>query len=350
MDFYATFGPSCEDLAILEAMTEAGMTGLRLNLAHADLPQVRGILSEFFNRQKQRKRPITFLVDLIGAKLRVGKLSEQQMLIEGEELHLVGEDTLADESHQRSEAQTLKKGGKSLKTDSRIPIPTRVFSILEVGDHINFDDKKLLVSVESVKEDEAKCRVLRGGPLRSGKTLKVEGKELALPPITRQDKAALEFLAEIPPNAIMIPFCEGREDVDEVRRTMVAMGLTKVKLFAKIETPRGVENIDAILPACDYAVIARGDLGNAYPLFEIPRLQKQLAKKCISAQRSLLIVTELLASMETKPIPTRAEVCDIYNAVLDGADALMLTGETAMGCYPVEAMRTLVQTASTGLA
>lgn len=350
MEFYATLGPSCTDLAILEAMAEAGMTGLRLNLAHADLPAVRPTLQAFFRKQQQRHRLMSFLVDLIGAKLRVGRFLTPQKLVEGEVLYLFADDVFQNEANQQPAARTLDRSEKLPTSGPRVPVPAPVFSVLEAGDRINFDDRKLLASVQIVHHKEAICQILRGGLLCAGKTLKVEGKEVPLPPITLQDTLALQFLSEIAPDAVMVPFCEEEEDVRNVRQTMAKMGLQKARIFAKIETPRGVENVENILPACDCAVIARGDLGNAYPLPEVPRLQKQLAKKCRAVHRPFLIVTELLASMETKAIPTRAEVCDIYNAVLDGAGALMLTGETAMGHYPIEAMRILVQTATTAIA
>ena len=186
--------------------------------------------------------------------------------------------------------------------------------------------------------------VVRPGVLKPGKSLAVIGKELPMPTLTDSDRKNIGMAAEYGVTGVMLPFVRNREDLLTLRSALQAAGAEKVEIFAKIENMQGVRAIDELLPWCDQIVIARGDLGNAMPLWKLPRIQKQLAASCRAKKKPFMVVTQMLDSMHERAVPTRAEVLDIYNAVLDGAASVMLTGETAAGRYPVEAMEYLVRT------
>lgn len=186
--------------------------------------------------------------------------------------------------------------------------------------------------------------VVRPGTLKPGKSLAVIGKELPMPTLTDSDRKNIGMAAEYGVTGVMLPFVRNREDLLTLRSALQAAGAEKVEIFAKIENMQGVHAIDELLPWCDQIVIARGDLGNAMPLWKLPGIQKQLAASCRAKKKPFMVVTQMLDSMHERAVPTRAEVLDIYNAVLDGAASVMLTGETAAGRYPVEAMEYLVRT------
>ena len=177
------------------------------------------------------------------------------------------------------------------------------------------------------------------------KSVAIPGLNLWLPALTESDKENLRMAKDCGVTGVMQPFVRCREDLEAVRAELDANGCAEVRLFAKIENRVGLEKLPELLPACDEIVIARGDLGNAVPLWELPRVQKEIAALCRREHKSFMVVTQMLASMEHSPVPTRAELSDIFNAVLDGAASVMVTGETAAGDYPLEVMRYLVNTA-----
>ncbi|MDO5146502.1 MAG: pyruvate kinase [Eubacteriales bacterium] len=189
------------------------------------------------------------------------------------------------------------------------------------------------------------ARVLIGGVLLSRKSLSMDGISLRLPTLTKQDIMNLSCASRYGVTGVMLPFVRDEDDLLYLKRTLLQLNLPHIRIFAKIENRQGVEHLSSLLPHCDEIVIARGDLGNAYPLPKLPAIQKEIARTCLMAKKPFMIVTQLLASMEDHPIPTRAEVNDIFNAVLDGASSLMLTGETASGRHPVLAMEMLADTA-----
>ena len=181
--------------------------------------------------------------------------------------------------------------------------------------------------------------------LLSRKSVAIPGRELWLPALSEIDRENLRAAKEYGVTGVMQPFVRSREDLEAVRAELEENGCSGVRLFAKIENRVGLEKLEELLPACDEIVIARGDLGNAVPLWELPRVQKEMAALCRKHRKPFMVVTQMLASMEHSPVPTRAEVSDIFNAVLDGAASVMVTGETAAGEHPVEVIRYLVATA-----
>jgi len=322
MDYYATLGTSCADRATLGALFAEGMSAARLNLSHTTLSACAPLLERFFAAAKAARVRPRLIVDLQGPELRVGALEKPAALVEGREV-------------------TLGEGG--------IPVPQSVVDAARPGDRISLDDSAFLLEVTAAGEDALRCAVLRGGTLLSRKSLAVLGREIDAPALTDADRANLRDAAQYGVTDVLQPFVRGAEDVRTVRQALDWAGLSKARVMAKIENRRGMEHLDGILAAADEICIARGDLGNAVPLWELPRLQKEIARRCREAKKPFCVATQLLWSMESRAVPTRAEVLDIYNAVLDGASGLMLTGETAAGKHPVEAMRYLVRTAKTAL-
>ena len=370
MPYYGTLGPACGSVEILVKMFEAGMTGVRMNMSHGNLDENGHWLELLFEAAEQYwadqerqadengaekdanavckefgwpcangvTRKPQVLIDLRGPELRLGKLENEFAVVEGEQVPM-GKDAL--------------------------PVPQMLVDYAEVGDHVLLDDGKLEFVVESViigdeaagacvpeekQQNDRKTvtvittRVLRGGKVKSGKSLAIVGKELPMPTLTESDLKNIGMAAEYGVTGVMQPFVRNQKDLLTVREALCAAGAEHIEIFAKIENMQGVGALEELLPYCDHVVIARGDLGNAMPLWELPRVQKEIASKCRAAKKPFMVVTQMLDSMHERAVPTRAEVSDIYNAVLDGAASVMLTGETAAGKYPVEAMEYLVRT------
>ena len=316
MDFYGTIGPACAELSTLQQMVRAGMTGLRMNLSHGSLAEHADWLELI---QKAGVR--TLLIDLQGPELRIGRLASPLTLSEGQQVF-------------------LGTGG--------IPCPACLLDAITPGQKLLLDDGKLLLRVNAV-DTALHCTVLRGGVLQSRKSIAAPGLSVPMPTLTSEDLANLRIAASCGVTGVMLPFVRGKQDILALRQALAEAGAPQIRIFAKIENLAGVQALPEFLSLVDEVVIARGDLGNAMPLWELPRCQKQLSAACRAAGVPFMVVTQMLDSMCTRAVPTRAEVSDIYNAVLDGASSLMLTGETAAGQYPVQAMEFLVRTASTAL-
>ena len=318
LEIYGTLGPSCGNVETLEQMLDLGMTGLRLNLSHITLAEAEPLLEAL--QQASQRVGVTpqLLIDMQGPEIRVGLMSSPTHLIEGKNILL------------------NQRGG--------IPLPKVIADVLEPGMELWMDDGKLRVEVFEASGG-LRGRVIRGGVLLSRKSVAIPGCQLWLPALTESDRENLRAAKDYGVTGVMQPFVRSREDLEAVRAVLKENGCEGVRLFAKIENRVGLEQLEVLLPACDEIVIARGDLGNAVPLWELPRVQKEIAALCRSQGKAFMVVTQMLASMEHSPVPTRAEVSDIFNAVLDGAASVMVTGETAAGEYPVEVMRYLTATA-----
>ena len=324
MEYYATLGDPCAKREVLDKLFRAGMTGIRVNLSHTSLAKCAPLLEEgYWPAARAAGRPDAHLIlDLQGPELRVGELPRPILLREGEEL-------------------LLGSGG--------IPIPPGVLQAARPGQQLSVDDGALLLEVKRSSPAVLLCRVVRGGPLLSKKSLSLLGTQVDTPTLTPDDLENLSWAKKCGVTHILQPFVRNRRDIDLLRQTLDGLGLEGVQVMAKIENRQGLDCLDEIIPAADQICIARGDLGNSIPLWKLPGIQKGIARRCRAAGRPFCLVTQLLWSMEQRPVPTRAEVSDIYNGVLDGASSLMLTGETAAGKWPVQAMEYLVRTAGEAL-
>lgn len=235
--------------------------------------------------------------------------------------------------------------GQTVRLGEDIPVPAPVLEALTPGMEVLLDDGKLLL----VMQDERRAAVLRGGLLRGGKSVALPGVQVAVPAMTAQDLVNIRDAAAMGVTGVMQPFVRSADDLRAVRQALDAAGGQHIALLAKIENMQGVKNLESFFGLADEIVIARGDLGNAMPLWQLPRVQKDIARRCRAAGVPFMVVTQMLASMEHCAVPTRAEVSDIYNAVCDGAASVMVTGETAMGDHPVEVMRYLCRTVNSCL-
>lgn len=329
MDFYGTLGPSCRDEATIEALFRAGMTGARLNLSHGGLASHSALL-ESYRRAAARcgiAHPLLVL-DMQGPELRIGDLPSPLPLTAGESIVLMPPEACPIGS---------------------VPLPRAALKALTPGQVITLDDSALQLRAEAPMGEGWLCRVERGGLLRSRKSAAMPGIDLALPTVSAADRENLALARFCGVTAILQPFVRNGKDLAEVRTALDSAGLYDVKVIAKIENLQGADHLDEIIAGCDEVCIARGDLGSNMPIWLLPKMQKAISARCRAAGKPFMVVTQMLHSMEQSPVPTRAEVSDIYNAVLDGASSLMLTGETAAGHYPAEAMTMLVKTANTAL-
>ena len=322
VELYGTLGDACAAERTLAEMLRAGMTGVRLNLSHATLLESGERLSAFRRAAEGCMPTPRLVIDLQGPEVRVGRLAAPLPLKEGE---------------------TVLLGGDG------IPAPEAAVASLRPGERILLDDGALLLEAMAAEGRGVRCRVLRGGTLQSRKSLAVEGHAADGPALTQEDRENLANAKRFGVTDVLQPFVRGASDVEAVREALAENGLSSVRIMAKIENRRGLEKLDEIIAAADEICIARGDLGNAVPLWELPGVQKDIARRCRTVGKPFCVATQLLWSMQERAVPTRAEVSDIYNAVLDGAAGLMLTGETAVGRHPVEAIRYLARTAAQAL-
>ena len=335
VDIYGTIGPMCSDVETLAAMFDAGMTGIRLNLSHVTLKESENLISNLHKAAEMSGVKAQLLIDLQGPELRIGRMNAPLDLREGDVLGFMEQ---GDPDARKSQA--LRK---------IVTVPKEVLLALTAGREALLDDGKILARVLENTGNAAKATILRGGVLTGRKSIAIPGTKIDIPTMTQADIRNIEVAREYGVTAVMQPFVRNREDLITVRKALRKSGNESIALFAKIENMDGVRQIDELIAESDHIVIARGDLGNAVKLWELPGVQKYIAGKCRAASRDFMVVTQMLSSMETHPVPTRAEVSDIFNAVLDGASSVMVTGETAVGRYPVLTISYLARTANEAL-
>lgn len=322
MDFYGTLGPACCEENILYEMFEAGMTGMRLNLSHKSLADCEEWMEQMRRAAKRAGKEAKLLVDLQGPELRVGTYVQPLSLEAGKEYPL-----------------------------ALFMLPDAVVPYLREGQQILLDDGKLLGEIcgADQREEGSRIHILRGGILQSRKSIAFPGLTVPSPTLTQADLENLAQATAYGVTGVMLPFVRNAQDLQILRQALAQAGADQVRIYAKLENQEGVRMLEELLPFADEIVIARGDLGNSMELWHLPAVQKQIAQSCRKAGTPFMVVTQMLASMEHAAVPTRAEVSDIFNAVLDGAASVMVTGETAVGEYPVETMRYLVNTGNEAL-
>ena len=318
ISIYGTFGPACGQEDILKQMFEAGMTGMRLNLSHTSLTDSADRIAAFRRAAETAGIVPELLIDMQGPELRIGTI----------------------------EPMTLTDGESVILGEGGIPVPEVTLPVMYTGDEVVLDDGKISVRVRENHGSHVICTVERGGVLTSRKSIKLKNPDVVveLPVLTEHDLNNVRCAAEYGVTGLMQPFVHSGEELRKVRKALQENGAAHVKIFAKIENMQGVHNLEDILTEADWVIIARGDLGNDMDLWQLPAVQKKIAAACVKAGKPFVVVTQMLASMEHSPVPTRAEVSDIFNAVLDGCAGVMVTGETAVGDYPTEVIRYLTNT------
>lgn len=328
LEIFGTLGPADCDIDTLTEMFRNGMTGIRLNLSHENLNDCEKWLSNYLTAARTADVVPELLIDMQGPELRIGKISGIWHLEIGDFIHLIPKSRAYD------------------VVAPYIPCPDIIFPVLTEGQKILLNDGTIeAVVCKSESKLDVVCQVTRGGALSSRKSIALPGAFIYPPTLTADDLHNLDLASKYHVTGIMQPFVRDAEDLRTLRRELNARGLDHVRIFAKIENLDGVRALPELLPYCDYIIIARGDLANAVSLPKLISVQKDIARICRRESKPFMVVTQMLASMEQSPVPTRAEISDIFNAVLDGASSLMVTGETAIGKYPSEVIRYLVETA-----
>jgi pyruvate kinase len=317
-------GPATSSKKILRQMIEEGVDVFRINFSHADYSEVKARIKYIRELGEEMGRSTAILGDLQGPKLRVGIMKKEVVVKPGDEiLFCTGEEFEGDANRVYMNYQNFPKDVKA-------------------GERILLDDGKLIFEVVTTnKKNEVQAVVLQGGPLRSRKGVNLPNTAISLPALTAKDKEDAIFAIEQEVDWIALSFVRHAEDLKELQALIEAHSEYKIPIIAKIEKPEAVKNIDRITAYCDGLMVARGDLGVEVPADEVPLIQKQLVLKAKRARIPVIIATQMMETMISSLTPTRAEVNDVANSVMDGADAVMLSGETSVGKYPVEVIRTM---------
>lgn len=322
-----TMGPNTWDKNCLKQLAIEGMDIARLNFSHGDYEEHAGNIERIKQVREELHKPIAILLDTKGPEIRVGQLEEDKMILEeGRKVTMTTE-------------QIVGKEGKIPITYEDLP------KDVTAGDRILLDDGLMELKVLSCTDTEIFCEVVAGGTLSSKKGVNVPNVKVNLPAITDKDRDDIAFGIQHDVDFIAASFVRNADAIIEIRKILKAHHAEDISIIAKIENSEGVNNVDAILKEADGIMVARGDLGVEIPAEEVPFVQKEIIQKCREAYKPVITATQMLDSMIRNPRPTRAEVTDVANAIYDGTDAIMLSGETAMGKYPVEAVKTMSEIA-----
>lgn len=316
----ATIGPSSESVAMLTSLVKAGMNVCRLNFSHGDHEEHFQKVKNIRTVAETLGTPTAILQDLSGPKIRIGDFYQERVI--------------------------LKKGGLfTLTTKACVGNETRAFvnysalpKEIKKGDSILLDDGKKRLLVLEVKGEEINCRIIVGGETKGRRGVNLPGVSLKISCLTAKDKKDVLFGIEHKVDYVALSFVRRASDIRELR-AILNKAKSTAKIIAKIETEEAIKNIDAIIAETDGVMVARGDLAVEVPAQEVPILQKMIIEKCNIAGKPVIVATQMMESMIKSPVPTRAEVSDVANSILDGADAVMLSEESALGEYPVEAVQ-----------
>jgi pyruvate kinase len=311
----ATLGPASRTPEQLRALFLAGVDVLRINMSHTTHPNLKGLVDIVRGVENEVGRPISILVDLQGPKLRLGKLGAERTLQTGSRVSFVRSETAPD-------ANT-------------VPIPhPEIFAALKPGSNLLIDDGKVRLVAHEVSSDRMTAEVIQGGVIKDHKGVNLPDTLLPIPALTPKDRADLDYALSLSIDWLGLSFVQRADDVADIRK----MTAGRAGVLSKIEKPAALQSLDEILVLSDAVMVARGDLGVELPLEAVPGKQKQIIQAARHAGKPVVVATQMLESMISSPVPTRAEVSDVANAVYEGADAVMLSAETAAGAFPVEAV------------
>jgi len=322
-----TIGPASESPAVLKQMIEAGMDIARMNFSHGDFATHKKVMENLRAASESLGRRITIMADLSGPKMRIGKIDPEPIeLVPGDPFTLTTDDIVGNGARVSVSFDSLPRAVKK-------------------GDMLFLNDGYIQIQVAEVKERDVRCVVRVGGELRSRKGLNLPGIDLGISAFTQRDRECLQFALESGVDAVSQSFVERAADIDAVRKAAADLGYQPF-IIAKIERSGALDHIEAILGAADGIMIARGDLGVEVPIEETAVLQKHLMRLANMLAKPVITATQMLESMTDNRRPTRAEATDVANAILDGTDCVMLSAESAMGKYPVEAVAMLAKIAT----
>src|SRR3989344_9326302 len=323
-----TIGPATETMERLGELVESGMNVLRLNFSHGDFAEHQKRVDNIREIMKKTGRPIAILQDLCGPKIRIGTFKDDA--------------TIVLKAGQTFTLTTDVFEGTSEKVSVNYPLLAKE---VKVGGAILIQDGRKRLEVVEIKGNDIICKVIVGGELKGKKGMNVPGANLSISALTDKDKKDVEFGIANAVDFVALSFVRRPSDITDLRAILDKAG-SRAQIIAKIETPEALECIDEIIMAADGLMIARGDLAIEIPAEEVPLAQKILIHKCNSVGKPVITATQMLESMIKSPVPTRAEVSDIANAIIDGTDAIMLSEETTLGDYPVEAVKMMTKVAA----
>ena len=322
----ATLGPACSTREIIKDMIEAGVNVFRINFSHADYEGVKDKINIIRGLNEEFGYTTAILGDLQGPKLRVGVMEEGTVVHDGDEITF----TTAEDIIGTAQKAFMKY--QNFPND------------VNVGERILLDDGKLIFEIVSTdKKTEVVAKVIQGGELKSKKGVNLPNTKISLPALTEKDIADAIFAIEQKVDWIALSFVKTPRDLQDLQELIAKHSDVKIPIVAKIEMPEALENIDKIIAYCDGLMVARGDLGVELPAHEVPLVQKDLIRRAKTARIPVIVATQMMETMITSLTPTRAEVNDVANSVMDGADAVMLSGETATGNYPVQVIQKMTQ-------
>ncbi len=323
----ATLGPACATKEMIKKLFMAGVTMFRINSSHGD-EEFHGQNLKYIREIEQEEHQlIPVLLDLQGPKIRIGNIGEPIELKKGEILKFRHQDTITDD--------ILPVDYKGMAND------------VKIGELILIDDGKIQLEVQKVENEIIYAKVLTDGTLKPRKGINIPGSTGSIDVLTERDLRFVKFAVENDIDYLGLSFVRESDDVVKLREILKSYGREDIKIISKIEKPQAVNNIDAIIEVSDGIMVARGDLGIEISTEKVPIVQKTIIKKANVKHKVVIVATQMLESMIENPIPTRAETSDVANAILDGTDAIMLSGETAAGAYPVEAVQMMKKIADT---
>ena len=321
-----TIGPASESAEVLEELVKSGMNVMRLNFSHGDHAEHLAKVETLRAINKKLNTNVAFLLDTKGPEIRTGSFGTDQNIkmdfTKGDKITLTTKDV---------------EGTKDILSISYKGLPNDV----EVGGHILIDDGLVDLLIDEINGDEINCTFQNSATLKGRRGVNVPGAKLKLAAMTEKDKSDLKFAVENDFDFIAASFIRKPQDVVEMKEYLKSLGGENIKIISKIENQEGLDNFDEILKVTDGVMVARGDLGVEIPEENVPAAQKMMIKKTVEAGKFVITATQMLESMQKNPRPTRAEVSDVANAVYDGTSATMLSGESAQGDYPIEAVKTM---------
>ncbi|HEY8231243.1 MAG TPA: pyruvate kinase [Vicinamibacteria bacterium] len=322
----ATVGPASRSPEQLERLVQAGVDVFRLNFSHGTHEEHLAVIGSVREIAARLHKPIALLQDLSGPKIRIGKVKDGVVLANGARIAITADPSV--------------EGSAEIVSTTYAPLARDV----KPGDRILLDDGNLELRVRAVAGDRVECEVVDGGPLRSNKGMNLPGVALSTPALTEKDRRDLAFGLQHMVDFVALSFVRQAQDLVDAK-TLVASHGARTPVIAKIEKPQALDNLEAILAACDGVMVARGDLGVELGTENVPIAQKRIIAAANAAGRVVITATQMLESMIENPRPTRAEASDVANAILDGTDAVMLSGESAVGRFPVETVETMARIA-----
>ena len=319
-----TLGPAVDTTQRLRELILAGMNGARFNFSHGTHESHLEMLNKLRTVRDSLGRPVATILDTKGPEIRIKTFREGRV--------------------ELTEGQSFTLTARPVEGDGSIVSVTyeKLYEEVKPGTTILIDDGLIGLEVQEIQEQDIRCTVVTGGPLSNNKSINIPGTAINLPALTEKDEQDIKFGVEHDFDYIAASFVRKAEDVQEIRRVLHKYGGDQVKIVAKIENQEGVDNLEEILDAADGIMVARGDLGVEIPAPQVPVEQKRMIRAAVKKAKLVIIATQMLDSMIRNPRPTRAEVSDVANAVFDGADCVMLSGETASGKHPIEAVKTMV--------